>query len=109
LVGRAQSRADVSALRDQLRGRYDVVLLQQGLALVPHAQRAGVRMIQVVDGAVTVDGETLTGRQLTQKLGSDAPLIVQISYLDRASQRALAAPAAGAETPAAAAASEPAD
>jgi hypothetical protein len=81
---------DVAELRRQLLGRYDIVRLQQGVALVPRRQNSSVRMIQVVDGIVSVDGETLTGRQLSDKLGGDANLIVQVSYLDRAAQRELA-------------------
>ncbi len=92
-LAHAQARADVGELRAQLRVRYDVVLLQQGVALVPRARTAGVRMIQIADGIVTVDGETLTGRQLTDRLGRDATLVVQVSYLDRAAQQELAAPA----------------
>ena len=47
-------------------------------------------MIQVVDGVVNVDGETLTGQQLRDRLGSDADLVLQVSYLSSQQQRELA-------------------
>jgi len=79
-------------LRTQLASRYDIVALQQGIALVPKAANTRVRMIQVVNGAVTVDGDTLTASQLRDRLGADAPAIVQLTYLSAAEQRQLAAP-----------------
>jgi hypothetical protein len=95
----AQSATEVAALRAQLRARYDIVKLQQGIALVPHSRTGNVRLIQIVDGVVTVDGETLTGRQLSDKLGRDAPFVVQASYLDSSAQRELVASEAPASAP----------
>jgi hypothetical protein len=86
-IGVGQSQADLST---QLRERYDIVALQQGVALVPRDALSAVRMIQVVNGVVTVDGESLTGRQLQERLGSDADLVLQVSYLTVQQQRDLA-------------------
>ena len=79
-----------SDLGTRLREQYDVVALQQGVALVPRDTGSAVRMIQVVDGVVNVDGETLTGQQLRDRLGSDADLVLQVSYLSSQQQRDLA-------------------
>jgi hypothetical protein len=79
-----------SDLATRLRERYDVVALQQGVAFVPRDTGSAVRMIQVVDGVVNVDGETLTGQQLRDRLGSDADLVLQVSYLSSQQQRELA-------------------
>ena len=84
--------ATAAELRTQLSSRYDIVALQQGIALVPKAANPRVRMIQVVNGAVTVDGDTLTAAQLRDRLGADAPAVVQLTYLSAAEQRQLAAP-----------------
>lgn len=89
IAGHGQTTG-TSDLRAQVRERYDVVALQQGVALVPRQTGSGVRMIQIVDGVVTVDGETLTGAQLRDRLGRDADLVLQVSYLDRQQQRELA-------------------
>lgn len=91
--------ATAGELRMQLSMRYDIVSLQQGIALVPKAANSRVRMIQIVNGAVTVDGETLTAAQLRDRLGTDATPIVQLTYLSAAEQRQLASPDATAGTP----------
>jgi hypothetical protein len=49
-------------------------------------------MIQVVNGAVTVDGDTLTAAQLRDRLGADAGSVVQLTYLSAAEQRQLVSP-----------------
>lgn len=79
-----------AGLRDRIATRFDIVALQQGVALVPRDAGSSVRMIQVVDGVVTVDGENLTGSQLRERLGADADLVLQVSYMDREQQRTLA-------------------
>ncbi len=94
--------ATAAELRMQLAGKYDIVTLQQGIALVPKAANSRVRMVQVVNGAVTVDGDTLTAAQLRDRLGADAAPIIQLTYLSAAEQRQLASPDATA-APAAAA------
>src|SRR4029434_1600233 len=82
--------ATAAELRMQLSSRYDIVALQQGIALVPKTANPRVRMIQVINGAVTVDGDTLTAAQLRDRLGVDAGPIVQLTYLSEAEQRPLA-------------------
>jgi hypothetical protein len=93
--------ATAAELRTQLAGKYDIVGLQQGIALVPKAANARVRMIQIVNGAVTVDGDTLTAAQLRDRLGADAASVVQLTYLSAAEQRQLASPDAATAAPAA--------
>lgn len=106
LTGHGQAPAPPSDLQAQLRERYDVVALQQGVALVPRETGSAVRLIQVVSGVVTVDGETLTGQQLRDRLGSDADLVLQVSYLGTEQQRELAG-ASTAAPPTAAAPPQP--
>src|SRR5947207_6312629 len=84
----------------QLAGKYDIVALQQGIALVPKAANSRVRMIQVINGAVTVDGDPLPAAQLRDRLGADAATIGQLTYLGAAEQRQLAGPEAPATPPA---------
>jgi len=93
--------ATAAELRTQLVKTYDIVALAQGVALVPKAANSRVRMIQVINGAVTVDGDTLTAAQLRDRLGADAATIVQLTYLSAAEQRQLAGPEAPATPPAA--------
>src|SRR5688500_12143238 len=87
----AQARQDaVGDVRNQLRDRYDVLILQDGVGLVPRSRDAGIRIIEIRNGAVSIDGMTATGDQLRMRLGADADLILRISYLDAAQQRQLA-------------------
>ena len=100
----AQLADDATALRERVRGRYDIVALQQGVALVPKQQNPSIRIIEIRDGSVVINGEEMTGRQLRDRLGADADTILRISYLNAADQRSLAGAAAA---PAAAAPAAP--
>ena len=89
-VGVDARQDPVAALRSQLGDRYDVLALQDGVGVIPRSRDAGVRIIEIRNGAVSVDGMTSTGDQLRMRLGADADLILRISYLDAAQQRQLA-------------------
>jgi hypothetical protein len=92
--------ATAGELRGQLQAKYDIVALQQGIGLVPKQPNPRARMIEVIDGNVTVDGMTVTAAQLRDRIGADAGPIVQLTYLSAVEQRQLASPeAAPASTP----------
>lgn len=95
----ARQRGDTADLRDRLRERYDVLSLQDGIGLVPRARDAGIRIIEVRNGTVSVDGQALSGGEVRTRLGADADLILRITYLDAADQRQLTA-SGQADTPA---------
>jgi hypothetical protein len=95
LAGHGQVAGTLAELGAQLRERYDVVALQRGVALVPRQAGSSIRLIQIEGGVVTVDGQALTGAQLRDRLGRDADLIVQASYLTPQQQRELAGAASG--------------
>ena len=84
-----QAQDTVGDLRNRLRDRYDVLSLQDGVGLVPRSRDAGIRVIEIRNGAVSIDGMTATGDQLRMRLGADADLVLRISYLDAAQQRQL--------------------
>ena len=86
----ARQRDGAPDLRDRLRGRYDIVALQNGVALVPRQQNPAVRIIEIRNGAVAINGDEVTGRQLREQLAGDADVILQISYMNPAEQRTLA-------------------
>lgn len=105
-AGHGQATGPASDLGARLRERFDVVPLQQGVALVPRESGSAVRLVQIEGGVVAVDGQPLTGAQLRERLGADADLVVQASYLTPQQQRGLA-DAAG-TPPGGGAAAEPA-
>lgn len=90
-------------LRSRIEAKYDVVPLSDGLALRPKVRTDRVRLIEVENGNILVDGATVTGGELRERVGSDADLIVRLSYLDEATRKALfepQRPAVSAEEPA---------
>ncbi len=106
----AQTTAtDAAALRGRIEQRYDMLPLRDGLVLRPKAA-AGVRSIEVSGGTIAVDGQPVTGAELRSRLGSDADLILPLTYLDAAQRRALfeSGPAGASQTPAITAPAPPA-
>jgi hypothetical protein len=97
-------QGDTDALRDDLRQRYDILALQDGVGLVPRDSGRDIRLVEIRDGAVFINGDTVTGRELRDRLGRDADLVLRVSYLTAAEQRRLAE---GAAPPAAATPSLP--
>jgi hypothetical protein len=77
------------ALRRQIERRFEVLPLRNGLALRPRDDRHGVRSVQLVDGAIDIDGAPATGAELRDKLGPDADLVLRLSYLDAEARQRL--------------------
>ena len=76
--------------------RFDVLPLREGVALQPKERTGEVRSIEIAGGAIAVDGVPVTGAELKQKVDAvSADLILRVSYLDPAEQRALVQGAAG--------------
>ncbi len=100
----------VDALRQQIERRFEVLPLRNGLALRPKRENRGVRSIEIADGTIAIDGTPATGAELRDKLGSDADLVLRLSYLDAQARQRLfgTAPPPPPPAPAAEAPPEPA-
>lgn len=85
-----QSGSDVASLRQDLRAHYRIVALQDELALVPVERNSDIKIVEIRDGVVSINGTALTAREARQRLGKDADLIFRVTYLDPAAQRDLA-------------------
>jgi hypothetical protein len=85
-----QTSPNITNLRDQLRQRYDVVTLRDGLGLVPHQRNSDIRLIEIRNGGIAINGDTVTAREARERLGQDAELILRVTYLDASAQRELA-------------------
>jgi hypothetical protein len=82
------------ALRRQIEQRFVVIPLRNGgIALHPNGNRR-VRSIEVTEGSIDIDGAPATGAELRDKLGTDADLVLKLSYLDPAERQRLFADAA---------------
>lgn len=79
---------DDQALRSTIADRFVVVPLPDGVALRPRESIAGVRLIEVSD-AIAINGEVVSGRELRDRLGSDAEAVLRLSYLAPDRRRAL--------------------
>ena len=85
----AQPPSDPAALRREANARFDVLPLRDGAVMLqPKTRvRGGVRSIEIGSGSVAVDGASVTGAELREKLGGDAELVLRISYLDADGRR----------------------
>ena len=97
--GEGAARPELQLLRERAERRFQVLEVRRGMILVPKSDAAPARTIDINDGQVAVDGVPLTGRELRDRLGDDADLVAQLSFLDAAGRRAFfagapAAPAA---------------
>jgi len=100
----AAARPELQQLRERAERRFQVVEVRRGILLIPKAERSRVRTIDIDEGQVVVDGAPLTGRELRDRLGEDADLVAQLSFLDASGRRAFfagvpAAPPAPAAVP----------
>jgi hypothetical protein len=87
---RGQAASNITNLRDQLRQRYDIVALREGLGLVPRQPIGDVRLIEIRNGGVAINGDAVTAREARAQLAKDAELILRLTYLDSAALRQLA-------------------
>jgi len=91
-VGGGRVAAQTSApqtLRQQVEQRFDVLTVQDGLALKPKSPVRDVRWVEVTGGTITVNGAPVSGAELRDKLGDDAGVVMQLSYLDPAARAAM--------------------
>lgn len=83
-----QTGTDLKALEARLQSRFQALPIAKGVVLTPKF-RSTVRTIEIADGPIAVDGMAVTGAELRDKLGADAELIFQLSYLDPPMRRSL--------------------
>lgn len=85
----AARAASANDLRRRIEGTWRVVPLQRGLVLVPRRASVRVKGIELGERGISVDGRTVTGAELTERLGADAEPVLQLSYLPMAERAAL--------------------
>lgn len=81
------------ALRSRIEARFNVVPVTDGIALTPKTRMRDVRLIEVTEAGIAINGVVVTGRELRERIGNDADAILRLSYLDDESRRALFSPA----------------
>jgi hypothetical protein len=68
-------------LRSTIEGRFEVIRLSGGVGLIPRDRTAAIRMIEVRDRTVAIDGSVASGQELRQRIGDGADAILQLTYL----------------------------
>jgi hypothetical protein len=85
---RSSERRSADELRERLAARYDILPLTRGIALRSKSRPA--LLVEIMnDGEIAIDGAPVSGRELRDRFGADADLILQLSYLDADQRRAL--------------------
>jgi hypothetical protein len=86
--GAAQTAATGEALAREVEARFEVLPVSDGVVLRPRAS-TNIRSVEVSGGTIAVDGRTVTGAELRERLGADADLVLRLSYLDDDARRQL--------------------
>jgi hypothetical protein len=81
--------AEQRALRSRVEERYDVVPLTDGIALTPKSRTGNVRIIEISQGVISMNGTPVSGRELNDRLGNDAQMMMRLSYLTADQRREL--------------------
>jgi hypothetical protein len=81
--------ADLRRLRARVEERWRVVRTRDGLVLVSRRGGARAAGVELIRDQVLVDGRSVSGAELRQRLGSDAEVILALSYLDSGTREAL--------------------
>ncbi|MGE0813900.1 MAG: hypothetical protein AB7O28_03510 [Vicinamibacterales bacterium] len=88
--GQGTAPEDRQALRRAVEARFEVVPLTHGVAL---AGTADDRRVEISGGVVYARGVPLSGAELSRRFGTDADLVLRLSYLSDTDLRQLFAPA----------------
>ncbi len=78
-VAGAQATAVPAGVKAAVLEHYRVLLVRDGVVLTPRSGPA--RAIEITKGAIAIDGTPVTGRELQDRLGGDADLVAQLSFM----------------------------
>ena len=73
----------------KLESRFEILPIASGVLLTPRF-RTSVKSIELSNSTFAIDGTPVTGPELRERLGNDADVVLQLSYLDADALRALA-------------------
>jgi hypothetical protein len=85
----ASAQGHVDELRARLESRFEIVPIANGVVLTPRF-RTSIKSVELSESTIAIDGAPVTGREVQERLGNDADLVLQLSYLDAAARRSLA-------------------
>lgn len=85
----ASAQSHVDALRSKLESRFEIVPIANGVVLTPRF-RTSIKSVELSGSTIAVDGAAVSGGELRERLGGDADLVLQLSYLEPDVRRSLA-------------------
>jgi hypothetical protein len=91
-AGQTMTEDQQRELRSTITDRFDVIPITDGIALRPKERLSDVRLIEITNGEISVNGDPVTARELRDRVGAAADAIVRLSFLDAAERKALFAP-----------------
>jgi hypothetical protein len=86
-------------VRDAILSKFRVLPVQRGIVLVPTGRYEGVDNVELREGTIAINGRPATGAEVRQKLGSDGDAVLELSYIDFATQERLLLKAGTDDTP----------
>jgi hypothetical protein len=89
-VAAVSGQGQVDELRKKVESRFEIVPLANGVLLTPRF-KTSIKSVELSEATIAIDGAPVTGRELSERLGEDANLVLQVSYLDTDARRSLAA------------------
>src|SRR3954465_5266405 len=92
------AREVAPSVRAQALQRFRVLVLRDGIVLTP--RRGPDRTIEISKQSIAVNGAPVSGGELDEQLGSDAELVLQLSYASPDALRAAFAPPSAPASPA---------
>ena len=85
----ASAQTHIDELRSSVERRFEIVPIANGVVLTPRF-RTSIKSVEVSGSTIAIDGANVTGGELQDRLGNDANLVLQLSYLQPDARRALA-------------------
>jgi len=86
----ASAQGDMNELRSKVESRFAIVPVANGVVLTPRF-RTSIRSVELTEAVIAIDGAPVTGRELQERLGDDADVVLRLSYLDAAARHSFAA------------------
>lgn len=93
-AGTAETVAEVvessaaDAVRDEVEESFRILRLRDGLLLEPRDDLDGVAAVEIVNGSVVIDGETVSDAEMEERLGSTADVVRRLAELENEGRRA---------------------
>lgn len=85
----ASAQSHVDELRSSLEKRFEIVPIANGVVLTPRF-RTSIKSVELSGSTIAIDGAAVSGGELRERLGNDADLVLQLSYLEPDVRRSLA-------------------